>query len=113
MDWLNTLWALIVRYWPAVFTVALPFVVNLIAKCSWSSDAKAWLAFGLSAAIGILAPFVAGVPFSPETIVPFSTAVFGGTTLAYLVFKRYKITCAWLDKLLEWGSTNPADEWGT
>jgi hypothetical protein len=104
MEWLTALWALVVTYWPALFTVALPFVVNLIAECSWTAQAKSWTALALSVAIGVVAPFVAGIALTPETIAIFTGAVFTGGTAAYLVFKRIGITNAWLDALLAFGS---------
>lgn len=95
---------ILVQWWPVLTTLVLPFVVSLIAKCSWSGAAKGWLAFGLSALVGVGAAFTAGVGFSPETLSLVILAAFGGVTLAYRMFSAFGITNAWLDALLNLGS---------
>lgn len=112
MDWLIALWNLLVHYWPALLGVGLPFAVAVIARCDWSGEAKSWTAFGLSVALGVLAPFIAGLAFVPANIVAIATAAFTVCTLAYAAFKRVGITSKWLDALLEIGSLT-GDRYGT
>lgn len=108
-QWGAALWGLIVSGWPAIMTVVLPFIVNLIAKCDWSGAAKSALAFGLSALVGVVGAFVAGVPLEPSTLGTFALLVFGGCTVAYQVFRRFEITNRWLDVLLAFGSAMGSD----
>lgn len=104
MAYLSAAWSLLAVYWPAVVAVLLPFVVALIARCSWSSAAKGWTAFGLSVVVGIVGAFaVMGVP-PPTAIATFALAVFGGCQTSYLVFRKVGITSEWLDRLLAIGN---------
>lgn len=104
MAWLNALWGLVVHYWPAVLAVVLPFVVARIARSSWSGGAKTWTAFALSVLVGVVGTLVAGIPLTPETLGLFAAAVFTGSSLAYTLFRRAKMTNAWLEMLLAMGS---------
>jgi len=97
MDWF-------VQWWPIIVTVLLPFIVAAIAKVEWSGSAKAWLATGLSLAVGIGAAITSGIKVTPETVVVFVLAVRGGMEIAYNLFKKAGITSAWLDALLGVGS---------
>ena len=95
------------EYWPFLFTVALPFVIAAIAKAEWSSQAKSWLALGLSAVVGVVGAYVAGIPFTPANLVILAALVRTGTQVAYDLFKRAGITNVWLDELLAIGSRFP------
>lgn len=108
-DWGIALWGIVVQAWPAIVTLALPFVVNLIARCSWSGAAKSALAGGMSVLVGIVGAFVAGVPLTPTSLGAFSLIVFGGCTAAYQVFRSFEITNRWLDVLLDFGSAMRGD----
>jgi len=100
MDWF-------VQWWPIIVTVLLPFVVAAIAKVEWSGAAKAWLATGLSLAVGVGAAITSGIKVTPETVVVFVLAVRGGMEIAYNLFKKAGITSAWLEALLGVGSAKP------
>jgi hypothetical protein len=101
MAWLTALWNLLVHYWPAVFAVLLPFIANKLADSKATGPERGWIAAVLSLLVGVLAPLVAGIHLTPDTIIVFATAVFTSATTAYLVFKRFRVTCSWLDALLK------------
>lgn len=109
MEWLAAIWALVVQYWPQITSLALPFVVALIARCDWSGDAKFAVMLSLCLVVGIVSAFVAGVPLQPETLSRFVTVAWAATFLvaetAYRVFRRYSLTRSWLDKLLALGGS--------
>lgn len=89
--------------WPIVIP-ALPFLASLIARCSWSSDAKTWLVVVLSVIVGAGGVFVSGFVLSPESIGAFALAVLLGVKTAYTIFRQFALTSKWLDELLAFGS---------
>ena len=102
MEWLEALWNLVVMNWEWILAVAVPFLVAAISKSNWSSTAKGWSAVIGSLAVGIIAAFVQGIAFTPETIGVFLFAVIGVTQVAYRIFRSFGITSGWLDRLLGW-----------
>ena len=104
MAYLTAAWSLVASYWPALVAIALPFVVAWLARCTWSSSAKAWALFALALAVGVVGAFATfGVP-PPTQVAAFALAVYGGAQGTYLVARRFKLTSGWLDKLLAIGS---------
>jgi hypothetical protein len=105
MEWLLALWTLLVANWGlVVFTVALPFAANLVSKSTWPSDVRGYIVLGCCFVVGVLTPVVAGVPITPGHVLELGAALYGGATAAYLVFKRFDVTCQWLELLLKFGS---------
>lgn len=88
-------------WWVALTTLLLPFLVQLIAQVGWSGSVKRWVALGVSAVVGVLAAFNAGVELTPETLTVVVLAVAGGTQLCYALFRSVGITNKWLDALLQ------------
>lgn len=81
-----------------VISVVLPFVVNLVKKESWSTEAKMWLAIVFSGLAGLATGLLTGVP-TTENLVTWVLAAIGGTQTAYALFKSVGVTCNWLDAL--------------
>ena len=102
--WLVALWTVIITHWQWITVALLPFVANAVARCDWTDNEKGWTAVGVSVVYGILAAFVAGIPFAPANLLVLLTAVIGGTTLAYRVFEANHVTAGWLERILAWRS---------
>jgi hypothetical protein len=102
---MTEVWNAISQYWPVVIPIILPFVVALIARCSWTSNQKGWTAFGISALVGVVGAFVAsgGLP-TAATITEFVAVVYAGSQVAYRAFASVGVTSDWLDALLQVGS---------
>ena len=97
MEWL-------IAAWPFVLTVLLPFVVALIARMEWSSNAKSWLATGLALVVGVAAVLTTDIAITPENLALVVAVVRGGVQIVYDLFRNVGITSKWLDALLQLGS---------
>lgn len=107
MTWYAAIFALLVKFWPAVLAVIVPYVAGALSDRAWSKATKTWIAFAVSIAVGLLGTLVAGIGLTPETLTIYTTTVFAISVLAHGEFRRHEITSVWLDRLLALGSKTP------
>ena len=101
---MTQLLVILARVWPLAGTVVLPFLVNLIAGCSWPHNEKLWAAVGISilwGAVGAVA--VVGLP-SAAALTIWMGAMIVATQVCYRAFSAIGFTSKWLDLILEFGS---------
>lgn len=84
----------------------IPWLVQLIKTKAMSSEVARWVALGVSLAAGVVTGLASGIPSTPEQWVTCILAVVGGIQVAYTAFKAVGVTNAWLDALLNIGSTD-------
>lgn len=102
MELLVALWHWLLANWHAVvFVTVLPFIAEFLSKSDWSTDARGYIVLASCAAVGLGTPFVMGIVFIPENVILVVSALYGGATAAYMVFKRWKLTCRWMEWLLK------------
>ena len=89
-----------------VISIALPFIVNLCAKSSWSKETKRGVAIVGALAAGAATGVMLGVP-TPESLLTWAFAIVGGVQTAYAAFKSIGVTSNALDALeaIEPGNT--------
>lgn len=90
-----------------IVTIAVPFIVNLVKKQEWSTNAKRWLAVGVSLLAGLATGALSGAP-TAATLVTWTLSVIGGVQVAYSLFKSVGVTSNWLDAL-EGVTSKPVD----